>query len=156
MILSNTALSEALADGRLVIEPEPKPVSGPGSPFGTSAVDLRLGAVLAKPQEAPHAVVDMERAGRITDTLSAFTEEEVIGEGGFVLEPGPQNLVLGQTYEEVRLPLPEELDPGSPGRDRPALAARIEGKSSRARFGPLVHSPRRPSMPAGPGGSRSK
>ena len=88
MILSNTALSEALADGRLVIEPEPKPVSGPGSPFGTSAVDLRLGAVLAKPKEAPHAVVDMGRAGRITDTLSAFMDESGIGEGGYVLEPG--------------------------------------------------------------------
>ena len=154
MILSNTALSEALADGRLVIEPEPKPVSGSGSPFGTSAVDLRLGAVLAKPKEAPHAIVDMGRAGRVTDTLSAFTEEVVIGDGGYVLEPGPQNLILGHTFEEVRLPLPEDL--GSRASGKPALAARIEGKSSRARFGLLVHSPRRPSMPAGPGGSRSK
>ena len=39
----------------------------------------------------------------------------------------------------MRLPLPLELDPGSRGRSRPALAARIEGKSSRARFGLLVH-----------------
>ena len=63
MILSSTAILEALADGRLVIEPEPETGDGSGSPFGTPAVDLRLGAVLAKPQDAPHAVVDLGRAG---------------------------------------------------------------------------------------------
>ena len=137
MILSNTALLEALADGRLVIEPKPEIGDDSGSPFGTSAVDLRLGAVLAKPKEAPHAIVDMGRAGRVTDTLSAFMDEFVIGDGGYVLEPGPQNLILGHTFEEVRLPLPEDL--GSRASGKPALAARIEGKSSRARFGLLVH-----------------
>ena len=88
MILSNAALFEALADGRLVIEPEPETGDGSGSPSGTSAVDLRLGAVLAKPKEAPHAIVDLGRAGRVTDTLSAFMDESGIGDGGYVLEPG--------------------------------------------------------------------
>ena len=137
MILSNTAIFEALDDGRLVIEPAPERRAGTRAPFGTSAVDLRLGPVIARPRDAPHAVVDLGRPGRITDTLAAFTDEFEIGDSGYVLEPGPENLVLGHTLEVVSLPFPEHLDERAEGK--PALAARVEGKSSRARFGLLVH-----------------
>lgn len=141
MILSNTAIFEALDDGRLVIDPEPTPrvtqQQGPKSPFGTSAVDLQLGPDLVRPKHVPHAVIDLGRPGDVSDTLSAFTEPIPLDAGSYELEPGPDNFILGQTLEVVRLPLPEELD--GPGRERPALAARIEGKSSRARFGLLVH-----------------
>ena len=137
MILSNTAIFEALADGRLVIDPEPEPRRGPDSPFGTSAVDLRLGPILAKPKDIPHGVIDLGRRGRITDTLTAVMDEFEIGDGGYELKPGPQNLILGHTLEEVRLPLPRDTDARADGR--PALAARVEGKSSRARLGLLVH-----------------
>lgn len=137
MILSNTAIFEALDDGRLVMEPEPDRRAEFGLPFGTSAIDLRLGPVLARPRDAPHAVVDLGRSGSVTDTLAAFTDEFEIGNGGFVLEPGPDNLILGHTLETVRLPLPEHLDERAEGK--PVLAARVEGKSSRARFGLLVH-----------------
>lgn len=46
-------------------------------------------------------------------------------------------LVLGQTVERVTLPLPVEF--GLAAEGKPCLAARVEGKSSRARFGLLVH-----------------
>ena len=137
MILSNAAILEALGDGRLVIEPAPEPGSGPGSPFGTSSIDLRLGRVLARPRELPHAVIDFGRSGRVGDTLSGAMDEFEIGEDGYDLEPGPENLILGHTLEEVRLPLPQDL--GARADGKPALAARVEGKSSRARFGLLVH-----------------
>ena len=137
MILSNNAIFEALDDGRLVIEPEPERSVDAGSPFGTSAIDLRLGSVISRPRHAPHAVLDLGRAGSITDTLAAFTDEFEMGDGGYVLEPGPENLILAHTLEIVSLPLPAGIDPGADGK--PVLAARIEGKSSRARFGLLVH-----------------
>ena len=137
MILSNSAIFEALDDGRLAIEPEPERFADVSSPVATSAIDLRLGPVIARPRDAPHAVVDLARPGRVTDTLTAFTDEFEMGDGGYVLEPGPNNLILGHTLEVVSLPLPERLGPGADGK--PALAARVEGKSSRARFGLLVH-----------------
>lgn len=137
MILSNSAIVEALDDGRLIIEPEPDRRAGAESPLSTSAIDLRLGPIIARPREAPHAVVDLGRAGRITDTLAAFTDDFEMGDGGYVLEPGPSNLILGHTLETVQLLPPEDLDMRAAGK--PVLAARLEGKSSRARFGLLVH-----------------
>ena len=65
-------------------------------------------------------------------------DEFEIGDGGYELEPGPENLILGHTLEEVQLPLPpQDMDALADGK--PALAARVEGKSSRARLGLLVH-----------------
>ena len=137
MILSISTIYEALDDGRLILDPEPERSAREGSAFGTSAVDLRLGSVIARPREAPHVVVDLGRPGRISDTLDAFTDEFEMGDAGYLLEPGPQNLILGHTLETVRLPLAERLDRRAEGK--PVLAARVEGKSSRARFGLLVH-----------------
>ena len=82
-------------------------------------------------------MVDLGRPGRIRDTLDAFTDEYEMSDAGYLLEPGPQNLILGHTLETVRLPLSERLDRRAAGK--PVLAARVEGKSSRARFGLLVH-----------------
>lgn len=152
MILSNSAIVEALDDGRLVIEPEPDRRAADESPLSTSAIDLRLGAVIARPMDIPHAVVDLGRSGRITDTLTAFTDEFEMSDDGYVLEPGPQNLILAQTLETVRLQTPEDLDVRAAGK--PSLAARIEGKSSRARLACSCTSPRLPSMPVGQGASR--
>ena len=54
---------------------------------------------------------------------------------GYRLEPGI--LVLGRTLETIRLPLPDDYAATAPGK--PCLGARVEGKSSRARFGILIH-----------------
>ena len=139
MILSNTAMFEALDDGRLVIDPEPPRESGDlrGSPYSTTAVDLHLGTLLAVPRDAPHAVIDLGRPGSVGATLDAVTGQFEIDDSGYELEPGPEHFILGQTLEVVRLPLPEDLGGGAAAK--PALAARVEGKSSRARFGLLVH-----------------
>lgn len=140
MILSNAAIFEALDDGRLVIEPQPTPrlqqVGGPESPFGTSAIDLRLGPYLSLPKSVPQVVIDLSRPGNIYETLSGLSETIEIDEtNGFQLEPN--RFILGQTLETVRLSLPQELEGAA--SEKPALAARVEGKSSRARFGLLVH-----------------
>lgn len=138
MILSNVAIAEALDDGRLIIEPEPKPRPGVGterSPFGTTAVDLRLGATLQIPTPNLSMVVDL-RHGDVRSTLAAISQRVEMTDQGFIKLDRNQ-LILGQTLERVSLPLPPDFEDTAPGK--PALAARVEGKSSLARFGLLVH-----------------
>ena len=74
-------------------------------------------------------------AGSVQDTLATLYERENIPATGFNLHPW--RLVLGLTVEYVKLPLPHEI--GADVRDRGWLAARVEGKSSLARIGLLVH-----------------
>jgi len=139
VILSNSAIFDALDDGRLVLEPEPSPRvsdgTGTPSPFGTSSLDLRLGSVLQVPKQAQLAI-DLREKGNIADTLMVLSDSmEIDPEKGYKLKRN--QLVLAQTLERISLPLPQNL--AGTAVDRPALAARIEGKSSRARFGLLVH-----------------
>lgn len=138
MILSNVAIADALKEGRLIIDPPPGSLSGdlPGkSPFNTSAVDLRLGNLLQVPKEGLAVAIDLRR-GNVPTTLATITDTHDLSEKGpYTLEPN--RLVLGQTLEHVSLPLPPAFQTTAPGK--PALAARIEGKSSFARFGLLVH-----------------
>ena len=139
MILSNTAIFEALDDGRLVIEPEPAPrvqlLGGEDSPFDTTAVDLRLGPYLSTPKPASKVVIDLERPDGAGQTLDALTDTVPLTEAGRVVEPG--DFVLGQTLETIHLPLAPELSDEAVAK--PQLAARVEGKSSLARFGLLIH-----------------
>jgi dCTP deaminase len=140
MILSNSAIFEALDDGRLVISPEPSPrfaIPGqPKPPYGTSAVDLTLGPNLAIPRSGAQVAIDLRHGGDVISTLSTLTEPRTIDPvQGFTIRRG--DFVLAQTAEDVSLPLFENLT--AEALTRPTLAARVEGKSSRARFGLLVH-----------------
>ena len=67
-------------------------------------------------------------------TLETLYEKVEIQPQGYVLDT-PNRLVLGITRETVKLPLPYDIDPAVSG----CLAARVEGKSSLARLGLLVH-----------------
>ncbi len=124
-VLSNRSLIAALDEGRLRITPRPGPVPPAlGSPFGTCSIDLRLSPTLYVPRDGLHLGVDVR--GPITATLEALYESRILPTEGFVLHPN--RFVLGQTIEEVALPLSGNC-----------LAARIEGRSSFARAGLLVH-----------------
>jgi dCTP deaminase len=133
MILSNVELFTALDEGRLIIRPEPKPrlptANQAHSPYGTHSVDLSLGDEITVPKKG-QIVYDLTRPGSIADTIRQHSETIGITEWQpFCLEPNC--FVLGRTLEHIELPIL---------RDRPTcLAARIEGKSSRARFGILIH-----------------
>lgn len=131
MILSNIEIHAALDAKRLSIEPEPTPRFPNGAvpcPYQTSAVDLRLGNEISYFREGLPFNIDLRKgafanlfgSNSITQTL---TEEQP-----FVLRPN--RFVLGRTLERVTLPL---LPHGA------SLAARVEGKSSYARCGLLVH-----------------
>lgn len=132
MILSNISIHQALDQGWLKITPEPSPRrmgEKPGKcPFQTSAIDLRLGNEIAYFKDGIPAQIDLRKGdfnamfGPLSETRT-LTEEQP-----YVLRPS--KLVLGKTLERVELPL---LDGGL------SLAARVEGKSSYARCGLLVH-----------------
>ena len=133
MILSNQELFKALNDGRLVIKPEPTPrvptIDQPHTPFDTHSVDLRLADAISVPK-AGQFTYDLTQPGSIANTITQHSDELTITEGQpFHLKPN--QFVLGNTLESIELP----ISPDSPT----CLSARIEGKSSRARFGLLVH-----------------
>jgi len=127
VILSNLEIQKAIDEGRLVITPDPQPRSPefPSCPYNTTAVDLRLSSALSIPRPGPYTY-DLRKPGFAT-FLARNCDHVVIPETGYALEP--KNFVLGITMERVSLPL-------IPGQ---SLAARIEGKSSLARCGLLVH-----------------
>ncbi len=142
MILSNSAILEALDDGRLVIEPEPAPrFAQPNdeskSPYGTTAVDLTLSPVLQKPEPEDLATggLDPSRGG-VVRTLARLSDSvDIDPDQGYELQQN--EFVLGMTAERVALPLPDRFTADAMGK--PSLAARVEGKSSYARFGLIVH-----------------
>lgn len=133
MILSNVSIHEALDKGWLILDPEPAPRQKPDDdtecPYQTSAVDLRLGSEIAYFNEGLALNIDL-RKGDFKALFGPNSQSRTITEEQpFVLRPN--KLVLGKTLERVNLPLqPEGIV---------SLAARVEGKSSFARCGLLVH-----------------
>ncbi|MCA9412217.1 MAG: dCTP deaminase [Candidatus Omnitrophica bacterium] len=131
MILSNLEIQKALDDGRLIIEPEPSPRQPTGQiqcPYQTSAVDLRLGDEISYFKEGLPLDINLGQ-GQFQTLFGPNSESrKITSEQPFILRPN--KLVLGKTHERIALPINEE---------RRCLAARVEGKSSYARCGLLVH-----------------
>lgn len=130
MILSNTEVHRALDEERLRIDPEPSPRSPGGRsdcPYQTSAIDLRLGSEISYYRDGLPLDINLKRGG-FAELFGPNSHSVRITENQpFVLRP---NLfVIGKTLESVELPLGVE----------PCLAARVEGRSSYARCGLLVH-----------------
>jgi dCTP deaminase len=132
MILSNVELQAALDAGRLILRPEPqprRPEEGRECPYGTHSVDLTLAAELSFPASGPYSY-DLMQPGSLADFIARNSQKHVIDErAGYPL--ARNQFVLGRTLEWVGLPIR--------AGDVNCLAARIEGKSSRARCGILVH-----------------
>lgn len=131
MILSNKEIQKAITSGRLIIDPIPKPFAPePGAsdcPYGTHSVDLRLGNKISIPEPGTFSF-DLGRPGSVAATIARHSKQvSLTADQPYILPPG--TFILGQTFEKISLPIVEP----------PYLAARIEGKSSRARCGVLVH-----------------
>jgi len=131
MILSNLEIQKALDEGRIVIDPQPVPrnkVHGEYCPYDTHSVDLRLYNEITEPIGGPF-VYDLTESGSLAELISKHSKKYIITKDQpFLLEP--RRFILGRTLERIGLPVKE---------GPPYLAARIEGKSSRARCGVLVH-----------------
>lgn len=114
---------------RILPEPQPRePSIGQDCPYQTSSVDLRLGSEVAFFKEGLPLNIDLRR-GRFADLFGPNSHSRQIADDQpYSLSPG--KLVLAKTLERVELPLVDEA---------PCLAARVEGKSSYARCGLLVH-----------------
>ncbi|HEY2323589.1 MAG TPA: dCTP deaminase [Thermoanaerobaculia bacterium] len=132
MILSNDGIQQAIDAGDLAITPEPSPrrpsENQPSCPYDTCSVNLRLGTHISIPKKGRPITLDLRR-GRVGAFLSELYETIPLDpNGGYALQPN--TFILGQTLERVHLPIREA---------RPCYAARIEGRSSFARIGLLVH-----------------
>jgi len=134
VILSNVEIHRALDKGSLVIDPEPSPrFPVPGRevecPYNASSVDLRLGDELLIPKENPPFNIDLS-VGPFKELLSPdnYTKRRLTGDDKYTLQRG--RFLLARTFERVEFPLQT---------DGTTLAARIEGRSSFARCGLLVH-----------------
>jgi dCTP deaminase len=113
MILSDRSLRQALAEGRIVIEPLDERNIQP------SSVDLRVDGLFRVFRNHTAGVIDVKQ------DLEDLTElVQIPADGVFMLHPG--EFVLGSTAERVAVP--------------DDLVARIEGKSSLGRLGLLIHS----------------
>lgn len=134
MILCNRLVQKALDDGRLVITPEPNPrvpsIAGGHCPYDTHSVDLRLFEEIVVPRDEGPINVDWSQPGDIAMHLKDDSQTLVITDD-HTYKLSPNKFILAKTLERIELPFEEGCET--------CLAARIEGKSSRARFGLLVH-----------------
>ncbi len=113
MILSDHSIREAVAGGRIVIDPfEPAMVQ-------PSSIDLRCGSVFRVFENHRYPLIDPKAPQEdLTKPVEASEAHP------FILHPG--EFVLGATLEVVGL--------------ADDLVARLEGKSSLGRLGLLIHS----------------
>ena len=113
MILSDVSIREALADGRIVIDPLDERCIQP------SSVDLHVDRYFRVFRNDTTPYIDPKEPQENLTELVDIPDEQA-----FILHPG--EFVLGSTLERVALP-------GD-------LVARLEGKSSLGRLGLLIHS----------------
>lgn len=113
VILSDGSIEQALADGRVVIDPL---ADGAVQP---SSVDVRVDRQFRLFSNHRYPYIDVRQP---QPDLTELVEVE--GDEPFVLHPG--EFVLGSTLERIGLP--------------DDLVARLEGKSSLGRLGLLIHS----------------
>lgn len=128
MILSNIEILSCIKEGLFVIDPlmdtDPRK-----PPFNTSSVDLRLGPEITVPDVGDQPITFDLRTGSIAkfwprnSTTKIITDDEP-----FTLKPN--HFVMGKTIETVNFPI------NTTGTN---YSARVEGRSSLARCGLLVH-----------------
>ncbi len=112
MILSDGTIREALAAGRIGIDPLADDAIQP------SSIDVRLGHQFRVFANHRYPYIDVrEQQPDLTELVEA-------GDHPFILHPG--EFVLGSTLERITLPAD--------------IVARLEGKSSLARLGLVIHS----------------
>jgi len=130
MILSDAGIRRAVAEGDIAIDPAPE-----SAQLQTSAVDMFLGHAfrvwdlprLATPGLSP--VLDLAEQRFVATANSFSIQAELERDGSYILKPYHEvpQVLLCQTRERLHLKLHSRL------------AARVEGRSSLARLGLMVH-----------------
>jgi dCTP deaminase len=101
------------------------------SPFNTSAFDLRLGDEILVPEESTPVQLDLRQPGIAQFWAKHSVSHKITDSQPFSLKPN--KLVLAKTLERVDFPI-KPINP-----DSTCYSARVEGRSSLARCGILVH-----------------
>ncbi len=122
MIFSDRQIKDALTRGRFIISPQPG-----DDQFAPSAVDLHVGDEFKRWKSPPAGMLQQLRLSEVNIPEYASLLEDLPREddGSVVIMPGA--FVLSQTLERITLPSDSRL------------AARVEGRSSYARLGLVVH-----------------
>ena len=113
MILSDRSITEALAEGRIVVEPLDDTMIQP------SSIDVTIDRYFRVFRNHTMGIIDVKENLEELTELIEIKEDDV-----FMLHPG--EFVLGSTAERLKL--------------ADDLVARLEGKSSLGRLGLLIHS----------------
>ena len=122
MILSNADIIRAIETKELIVDPVP-----PLEHFSTSALDLRVGYQCVKwKSQAPGAELGINLSQIKVPDCGQYIEDVLPDRDGLITIP-QSDFILALTLEKVTLPLSSKL------------AARVEGRSSLARFGLAVH-----------------
>ena len=123
MVLSSKAIEEAIKEGLIEIDPYPN-----FAKCDTTSIDLHLGHLVSRPREGFSLSIDVSEGKPISPTLQTLYERFEIQKTGYTLRPN--QFILGQTKEKISL----KILP-----NKKVYAARVEGKSSLARCGLMVH-----------------
>jgi dCTP deaminase len=126
MILTDREIKVAIAQGQIIIDPDPLPERYSSTSLDlTLAPQIRLWRVSQTAGVEP-PILSPGSPGYIHDSIAAeHAEPATMGAEGFVMEPGA--FILAWTQERVELPIQSRL------------AARVEGKSSLARCAITAH-----------------
>ena len=114
MILSDKDIKKILKKGDLLFSPELEP-----DQIGPASIDLKLSPIFKTFNTQKHSLLDIKKGLPPNFTI---THKLNIGEN-FILHPG--DFILASTVEYIKVP--------------DNIAVRVEGKSSLARMGILVH-----------------
>jgi dCTP deaminase len=124
VILTDREIRLAIERGLIKIDPRPVEDA-----FSSTSVDLTLDPIIndfKRPSKGLEQVIDPSIPGiDYEETIDALTNKVTIGDDGYVLEPN--KLILAWTAEYIDM------------RESSRLAGRVEGKSSLARLGFVVH-----------------
>ena len=123
MLLSDKDIFDAMENRDLIVDPP----DGYQALVKSASIDMRLHPIIQviRPEKIDTSIfIDPTRMANVQAQIANYAEQlELRPDQPFVMDPGV--FVIGATAERVEL--------------SEALAARIEGKSSLARFGIQVH-----------------
>jgi dCTP deaminase len=127
MILSNVDIIKCINEGLFSIEPLPH-TDPTQAPYNTSAIDLRLGTEITIPVNNSPTAIDIRKGGIAGYLTSQSVLKTISDDQPYTLKAG--TFVLGNTHERVSFPIE---------KGKKCYSARVEGKSSLARCGILIH-----------------
>lgn len=125
MILSDVDIKKAIKAKKIIITPTPEETQ-----YNTSSLDLRLNGEFKEynrdlvEKKCVEVIIDYSQLEFI-ELKDYFKDLKKENDGSFIIRPGA--FILAQTLEKITLPIKHRI------------AARIEGRSSTARLGLVVH-----------------